>query len=127
VGLRAGQDGRGKYRPTGIQSLGRPARSKSLYRLRYVVKKYKPIIPRPLRLPMDIRVGPQPETKIIHIEAHKVITGSIHETRHNSCVTRSRLPIMVLTCKFQVDTFMYWMQTFLVTKGRACILFCIMA
>jgi hypothetical protein len=35
VGPRAGLDGRGKFRPTGIQSLDRPAPSESLYRLSY--------------------------------------------------------------------------------------------
>jgi len=33
VGLRAGLDECGKYRPTAIRSPDRPARSKSLYRL----------------------------------------------------------------------------------------------
>jgi len=33
VGLRAGLDGCGKSRPTGIRSPDRPARSESLYRL----------------------------------------------------------------------------------------------
>ena len=35
VGLRAGLDGCGKSRPTGIRSPDRPARSESLYRLSY--------------------------------------------------------------------------------------------
>jgi hypothetical protein len=35
VGPRAGLDGCGKSRPTGIRSPDRPARSESLYRLRY--------------------------------------------------------------------------------------------
>ena len=35
VGSRAGLDGCGKSRPTGIRSPDRPARSQSLYRLRY--------------------------------------------------------------------------------------------
>ena len=37
VGPRAGLDGCGKPLPTGIRSSDRPARSKSLYRLRYPV------------------------------------------------------------------------------------------
>ena len=35
VGLRAGLDWCGKYRPTGIRSPDRPARRQSLYRLHY--------------------------------------------------------------------------------------------
>jgi hypothetical protein len=35
VGPRAGMDGCGKSRPTGIRSPDRPARSESLYRLSY--------------------------------------------------------------------------------------------
>ena len=37
MGPRAGLDRCGKSRPTGIRSSNRPARSQSLYRLRYLV------------------------------------------------------------------------------------------
>ena len=43
VGPRAGLDGCGKSRPTGIRSPDRPARSQSLYRLRYPGPKSLPL------------------------------------------------------------------------------------
>ena len=53
VGLRAGLDGFGNSRPTGIRSPDFPARRQSLYRLHYPAHMYKgvagliPQIPRP--------------------------------------------------------------------------------
>jgi hypothetical protein len=55
VGLGAGQDGRGKSHPTGIRFPDSPARVAVPTTL--PCEKYKPVMPRPLNVPMDIRVG----------------------------------------------------------------------
>jgi len=45
VGFRAGLDGCGKFRPTGIRSPDRPARSESLYRLGYPGSPSSTVVP----------------------------------------------------------------------------------
>jgi len=80
LGLEAGLDGCGKYRlPTGVRIPDRPARSKSLYQLRYL-RRYLPTFKTTFRY-KKIFFGF--ETRLVGIDVSETITLLCYKKRHN--------------------------------------------
>ena len=112
MGPRAGLDRCGKSRPTGIRYPDRPARSQSLYRLRYPAHIRSP--DRPART--DCATRPTLRSVEDNIFTHCKISDSVWdvgefktERQVTQCFERNHLPVSV--CSLQFSHELFWSRT----------------